>query len=417
MAYDNALVVRTMKRITDLRMELVSEHPFFGRLLLHLTPGLADCGTACTDMKHLIFDPAFAEKLTDPEMKFVMLHEMLHCVLKHCVRGRALNRFLYNVACDIVVNSLILEAMGVASFVVDGEEPMHLVPNGQEGRIYTAEEVYYMLLQQAKTALPPAGTGNQAYGTPGGWEDSNMTGVGQSGHESTMDSHEIWNDISEADAGVLSDQWEQRIRSASITCGVGSDIPRGIRRYLAETTHMARTNWRQVLANFIRHDRADFTFTQRDKRYTGEIILPSFVENMYGDAVDRLWFCVDVSGSVNDRMLSVVFAEIVAACNQIDALSGQLAFFDTTLSAFYSFENEEELGRIEPVGGGGTSFQCIFDRLDEVDEEERPVGIVVLTDGYASIPAEESAQGIPVLWIIINSSAKPGWGTVIYIEE
>ena len=118
--------------MSAVRAELLNECPFFGRLLLHLILAATDCGTACTDMVYFAMDPDFAASLPDEEIKFVTLHEVMHCVLKHCVRGKTLDNFMYNVACDIVVNSLILESMGVETFTLDGEEPMHTAPNGQE---------------------------------------------------------------------------------------------------------------------------------------------------------------------------------------------------------------------------------------------------------------------------------------------
>lgn len=180
---------------------------------------------------------------------------------------------------------------------------------------------------------------------------------------------------------------------------------------------MPRTNWKQVLADFIRHDRADYTFQRRDTRYSGDIIMPSFVDNMYGDSVSELWLCVDTSGSISDRMLGMIYAEILSASVQLDAFSGRMAFFDTKMSDFFPFESEEDINHIHPIGGGGTSFQCIFDRLAECEEEDLPVGIVILTDGYAEFPNEKRALNVPVLWVIVNSEVEPEWGVSIYIEE
>lgn len=71
--------------------------------------GLLTCGTACTDGERLIFDPDFAARLkTEKEMQFVILHELLHCVLEHCTRVSNRDSEFYNIACDIVVNSTIL---------------------------------------------------------------------------------------------------------------------------------------------------------------------------------------------------------------------------------------------------------------------------------------------------------------------
>jgi hypothetical protein len=50
-------------------------------------------------------------------------------------------------------------------------------------------------------------------------------------------------------------------------------------------------------------------------------------------------------------------------------------------------------------------------------EEEPPVSIVILTDGYAPIPDESRAGGIPVLWIINNDSVTPPWGKIARILD
>ena len=139
--------------MTDARALLVRDNPFFGHLSMGLQLACAPCGTACTDGTRLIFDPDFAEKLTDREMQFVILHEVLHCVLEHCTRGRTLNSALFNISCDIVVNSTIFAMWGIESFSVAGEEPMHLAPNGKEGREYNAEEVYHMLISGCGNSL------------------------------------------------------------------------------------------------------------------------------------------------------------------------------------------------------------------------------------------------------------------------
>lgn len=428
-----------LRRIIALRTELVTEYPFYGRLLLHLTLAVAACGTACTDMEKIIFDPEFARKLSDEELKFVMLHEVMHCVLKHCVRGLTRDKDLYNIACDIVVNSLILESMGLKTFTIYGEEPIHLTPDDREGRDFTAEEVYDMFLKQGGGNMPQPGgnstddrgSGNRdgsGNGSSGGNGNNNSNSDSQdvddngsenagTGSSGRVDNHDIWDNISDADSQRLTNVWDVRIHNASKNCGKGAGIPQSIKRYLDETNHMPRTNWKQMLSDFIRHDRADYTFQCRDARYSGDIIMPSFVDNMYGDNVSELWLCVDTSGSISDKMLGIIYAEILSASAQLDAFSGKMAFFDTELSDFFPFEDEEDINNIHPVGGGGTSFQCIFDRLAECKDDELPVGIVILTDGYALYPDEEVVLGVPVLWVIINSDVRPDWGTAVYVKE
>ena len=378
------------QRLTDIRAKLLTSRPFFGRLLLRLQLGFAECGTAFTDMKRVVFDPGFADRLSDDELAFVFLHEIMHCVLHHCTRGRSLRPYLYNIACDIVVNSLINETLGVSEFTVDGENVMHLAPDGAEGRQYSAEEVYDML-QNA----PPEEIRNR-YGSGG------------------FDEHIIWEQIL---GSIPDDEWDQYVKQAAKFAGSGSGIPNNLGRYLKDISHAPRTNWRQLLHDFIQHDRSDYVYSVPDHRFQGDFIMPSFCENVYGDSVDRLWFLIDTSGSISDDALSEAFAEIRGAVEHIDNLRGELSFFDSQVSEPRPFGSAEELLDIKPVGGGGTSFKAIFKYMAEHYEDDLPTAVIVLTDGHAVFPEEDAACGVPVMWIVIDSDADAPWGECIHIER
>ena len=376
-------------RLTALRAELLSSYPFFGRLLLHLQFGYASCGSAYTDMRRIVFDPAFAAVLSDEELRFVLLHELMHCVLHHCTRGRSFQQELYNIACDIVVNSFIMELLHTNRLCVAGEQVPHLAPDGKEGREYSADQIYEMLLHSPEGALP------------------GLCGEG------FRDIHELWARI---DAVETDDAWEQHIRSAAKAVGIGSGIPYGLKRYLLEVEHAPTINWRQILHDFIRHDRSDFVYECPDHRYQSDVIMPSFRENIYGESVEKLWFLIDTSGSISDEALSTAFLQIRQAVEQLDSLSGELAFFDSEISAFAPIGSVEDLNRVEAVGGGGTSFHVIFDALKErAHEAELPCAIIIITDGFASFPEEEAALGVPVLWIIVGDEVEAPWGACIHI--
>lgn len=376
------------KKLSSARVSVLQEYPFFGRLLLKLRFGLAECGTAFTDMRRIVFDTQFAERLSMEELRYVLVHEVLHCALKHCTRGAGKQRFIYNVACDIVVNSTILEMYHKDKIIIDGEPMMHLAPNGNEGREHTAEEIYAMLMKMSPKDF------------------DNMYGGG------SIDNHDAWDDL---DCSTLEDLWNHHLKEVASACGVGSGIPNFLARYLKDVDHNPRTNWRQILHDFIQFDRSDYDFAQPDKRYSADVILPSFCENIDGCSVKKLEFYVDTSGSVSDEALSVAYEEIKQATMQIN-LSGMLSFFDHTVSEPTPFETLEDILSIKPVGGGGTSFHAIFETLGKYIEEELPNVIVIITDGYASFPEEEAALGIPVIWIIVDSDVVPPWGTYAFIS-
>ena len=137
---------------------------FFGLLIVHLKFALDETiETAATDGVTVFFSPEFLDTLSNDELDFVLMHEVMHVVLKHLDRSTELDNYLYNIASDTVINSIILESKNndLKSISLNGFGAlMHLAPNGKEGREYTAEEVYEMLLSKAKKSPKNHADGN-----------------------------------------------------------------------------------------------------------------------------------------------------------------------------------------------------------------------------------------------------------------
>ncbi len=479
---DQAKAREGASRLTALRSELLSSYPFFGRLLLHLPFGFADCGTAYTDMSRIVFDPAFVARLGNSELRFLTLHELMHCVLKHCARGRGKDGLLYNIACDIVVNSILLEALGKKDILINGSPAMHLAPDGSEGRLHSAEAVYEMLLFDDTPRKKPKESPFPVAGAMKREDDETATQKGKQGttndrndHEDScsndsesnckdrkteknkrsndssasqndgnrdadeeatpdnaphppyapyekgrFDNHEPWS--SAALDPLAESVMDSKIRAATRACGKsGSGIPRSIDRMVDSLSRAAKISWQQLLHDLLRNTRSDYVFTPPDKRYSGDLLLPSFQENCNGASAENIWFVIDTSGSVSPRAIGEAFAEIRDALEQLDSLTGILSFFDTVVSEPIPFESVEELESIRPIGGGGTDFHIIFRALEamleENDEESAPRAVIIITDGYADFPDEEEAHDIPVIWLIVDSEEEPPFGTVLHITS
>ena len=138
-----------VKRLILARMRLLSTNGFFGLLLMHAQFALDfTIETAATDGAKIYFSPKFMDDLSDKELDFVLMHEVLHIALKHCFRTDGRDEFLFNVACDVVVNSNILRSQNMDKrkiTLTNYGEAMHTVPDGSEGYLYTAEEVYELI--------------------------------------------------------------------------------------------------------------------------------------------------------------------------------------------------------------------------------------------------------------------------------
>lgn len=390
---DKNTLSRLARRLGKGREYLLKEYPFFGRLLVHLKFGFAPCGTAYTDMESIVFDPDFLARLSECEMHFVILHEVMHCVLCHCVRGLTLNDTLYNVACDIVVNSFVLDAMGMEEFTVDGAKVMHRVSSQHpEGRCFTAEEVYRELLKELDIPF------------------------GEAMKNGCLDCHGPWMKV---DTQGLSDMWQQHILNAAKYCvETGSGIPFAVKRVVEETEQKSKTDWRVLLRDFIIFDRADYTYAPPDKRYLySDVILPSFNCSDVDGRLENVWFFADTSGSVTDEEIAVAYGEIKEAISQFDRMEGYVCFFDTKVSEPESFSSAEELQDITPVGGGGTSFFAVFDYIKNLPEDQKPAVAVIITDGHGRYPKEDKVPSVPLIWLLTdNSGDLPPLGEVVYLN-
>ena len=142
------------KRILMSRMRLLVNHGFYGILLLHVKFRLTDeieiAGFGVDKNEYFIFiNPKILDNISDAEIDHILMHEILHIALQHDKRGQDLILEKFNIACDIVIESNILKSfdMDINSIFlsVNGGIQEHLAPNGNEGYLYTAEEVYNRL--------------------------------------------------------------------------------------------------------------------------------------------------------------------------------------------------------------------------------------------------------------------------------
>ena len=437
MAIDQSKINDYAMKLRLSRMRLLASYSFYGLLLSHTKFSLDEnCPTAYTDGRKIAFNPDFLERLTDEETDFVLMHEILHIALQHCFRGHDYDAENFNIACDIVVNSNILQSFGgnKRKISIDGEPLMHMAPDGTDGYNYTAEEVYDMLPKnkKKKNGSSFSGGNNSGSSTDNGDGDGNDNSGGKGTQNSkkpktnsgseyyVFDDHSFWTDDNDEE---LEDAWEKHfedackivsIEDASKSCG---SLPAFAERILRERKN-AQTNWREVLNNFVQDEINDYSFNPPDKRFDGsDFMLPDF--NEAEETVKDILFMIDTSGSMTDKMITQAYDEIRGAIDQFNGrLEGLVGFFDAVVVEPKPFSSIDELDIIRPYGGGGTRFDIIFKYVANHMSDHLPSSIVILTDGYAPFPKESVALDIPVLWVINNDDVTPPWGkhTTITVE-
>lgn len=386
------------KKLLQARMNIISENPFYGSLLMNATLSLdEECPSAYTDSERICFGTKFLDNLSRREVEFIMLHEILHIILNHCKRGAGRNDFLFNLACDIVVNSTILESynedISRITLAKYGES-FHTVPDGREGRLFSAEEVYEMLLDRSDS------------------DDSSSENI-------FTDDHSQWKEPTNAEQ----DTWQQRIVAATETAiriksgNKKCKIPRAINDMVLKIK-IHPLDWRKLLHNFIEEEVCDYSFNPPDRRFSdSDFFLPDFNEMGESDRIKNVLFMVDASASITDIELQMFYSEIENALNQFNGrLEGLIGFFDAGITDPVPFSNTDELKKTKPIGGGGTSYEAVFEYIRKNMSDNPPVSIVIFTDGGDTFPDESVAMGIPVLWVMSVDVDAP-WGITAKIES
>lgn len=377
----------------------MKKHPFYAILLTHMKYALDEkCQTAYTDGCRIAFSPEFMKKLSDSELDFVLMHEILHVALCHCARTKdGMDNELFNIACDIVVNSNILYSNNMDRSTItlaEFGEAMNMVPDGRNGYECSAEEVYDILVNKSK-------------------QDDKRR----------FDDHGKWKNSDDGDEMFT---WQARVVSAAKsvlenqtpggekTTAYG-DVPLLVNRMLKDLLS-PQTDWKTILHDFLQDEVNDYSFLPPDRRMSDSgFFLPDFNEKDF--CVKDILFMVDTSGSMSDETITKCFSEIKGAIDQFDGkLSGWLGFFDAAVEAPKPFSSYEEFKAIHPIGGGGTSFKAVFDYVQTDMTDNLPAYVIILTDGYAEFPEEKAAMGIPVLWMITNRDINPPWGKTARID-
>jgi predicted metal-dependent peptidase len=164
-------------------------------------------------------------------------------------------------------------------------EPWHLTPDGKHGYLYTAEEVYGMIIK--------AQQGNKR----------NKVKYSFDADDHGIDDHGMWEPFEDS---ATEEEWDKLIEdAANLVSQNAGTLPGEIERKL-EAIRNPKHNWRSVLTNFIHEEVNDYSFSPPDKRFEGDFFLPDF--NDVDVTVKNILFIVDTSGSMSEKMITEMYS-------------------------------------------------------------------------------------------------------------
>jgi predicted metal-dependent peptidase len=384
MSFDRYKQATPEEKLSQARLSFIlQQSPFFGTLALHLKLVEADwLPTAGVDGKHLYYNPEFVGRLNHEECKFLIAHEVMHCVYEHMLRRNGREPRLWNCAADYVINWELKE-IGVGTIIppeklVDPEvlkkNPNYIRDNKVGALIdrrfagMSSEEVFKILDDEKQEQGDSMDQHIEVvFGQPGEGDPSGKNGP----IPMTKDEIErLPDDIRKAvmDAAKIAEEM-----------GGAGNLPGGVRRLL-EKWNDSQMDWREVLNCIIQSlFKSDYTW-QRPSRKSFQS--GCYLPGMKNDERVSVDVAIDTSGSMTAKMLADFLGEVRGIMEQFQDFKLRVWCFDTSTYTIHTYEadNLEDIDDFEMEGGGGTMFECNWEMMRE--NEIMPDQLLVFTDGY-----------------------------------
>ncbi len=412
--------LNAVDRIRKCRIKLEKENPFFSYIALSLN--LKEFAKeqeeaikqennqptmAVDSVGNLYYNSDFVNSLTIKELEVVLLHEVLHLVCFHTLRGKGRKEQspeIYNIAIDICVNDILR----INDYSFGKLEKGSVIPDSDDVFTYgkiriekciekTAEQLFDEIYKQAKknNMLQQVNSYSQGKGF-----DNHIKDKGKNGKS-----------LTEKEKNKLENNLKKKVSEARTKERLQGKETKGIGRTIDEIL-TPKISWRDLLYRYLSQAIiSDYSFRKPSKKSVAlGVYLPSTLkENL------EITCFIDVSGSIDKSDLKEFISELLGIKNSFENLKINLVFWDTQANNSYVLDNSnfDEITNLKIDGGGGTNFTDCYNYI----EKEIPNTKILLffTDSYASFPEEMKYNTI---WILTKDGREENipFGDVIKLE-
>jgi predicted metal-dependent peptidase len=300
-------------------------------------------------------------QLDDEEWRFVLAHEMLHAALRHGDRCGTRDPYLFNIACDYVINGWLTE-MQV------GTMPQGLLYDRELAGL-SAEEVYDRIAGDLRrmrrlSTLRGKGRGDILGGPLGSPRDYvDLDELYRRGLARGLDLHQGQG------RGLLPGGLVEEIRALS-------------HPPLAWDAQLAR--W---FDEFVPRPEPVRTYARPSRRQAATPDIPRAGRYFPPEEIARCTFGVvlDTSGSMNRVLLGKALGAIASYAAARDVPAARVVFCDAAPHDAGYVPVTEIAGRVRVHGRGGTVLQPGIDLLHRADDFPPGAPVLVITDGWCDV--------------------------------
>ena len=395
-------------KLSNYLVKMLLKEPFFATVLRDMcktrTEGISTAGVTVRNGElNLFWNPLFFAGLPSSHVTGVLKHECWHLVFKHCTSRRQDQHFLWNIATDLAINSLLPSREMPDCGLLPGraldlshiQDPVSLEKWTKVSELIAsfpknkASEWYMEMIKQDKEVSKII-------------QEGDGQGVG------SLDDHDGWGDMSDEDRQVAEGKLRKILKDAvrkSDRTGQWGSITGSQREMLRKLVNNS-VDWKKVLHSFCgRSQRAERYSTHRRINRKYPYIHPGSKRRR--NATVAIY--MDQSGSVSDSDVELFFG----ALNMLGKITNFILYpFDWEVDDKNVVKWKR--GQTSPpvrTSCGGTSFHAVEAHVKKHISEFD--GHIILTDGGASDPGRSKQRRCWVLLPGCDLPFKPHRGDIV----
>lgn len=401
--------------------------------------------TSCaTDGKVFIFDPKHILSTFRVEDNMVTrnyLHTVFHCVFRHMFVNALINAELWDIACDIAVESVINDLkLDYLTTLRSGQQEQFL--EGFKGEIKTlsAEKIYRFLLdkklpQKSIDALRMLFKADDHFL----WylTDEQKAGLGISGYDNrAANDGALFGDR----AGLIND-WTsigERMQVDMETFGKQRGTEAGLLTQNLREVNREHYNYAEFLKKFavrgeimkINPDEFDYNYYTYGLNLYENMPLIEPLEYKDVKAIREFVIAIDTSGSTAgelvQKFVQKTYNILKSAESFFTKINLHIIQCDAAIQEDVKITSQEEfdayLKTMKIHGLGGTDFRPVFsyvNSLAEIGEFANLKGLIYLTDGCGAFPAKKPDYDTAFVFIDdeANNYKVPAWAIKLVLRS
>lgn len=346
-----------------IRINFLFNHPFLSVLALSIDSEFKENINAAflTDGFKITIDTGKLEKYSKDEITYLYAHTLLHIVLKHPYRQKTRDKYIWNQACDVVINNILSTFENVGTRPAD--EVLDLTLNDK-----CVEEVYEILYKKKEELSKTIPDEN-------GKIESNAYDKSKLDLDEVLTKSEKTNQ--EKLDGIIIQALSLAKKSSNLYEGMSVEI---------DTLIKPEIDLHDVLKEYLISSffEKQISYERPNKRFIDRGIYMPGTKKLNDNL--NIFVALDSSSSVSldeyQKFLGIV-SEIAESFYEykIDILPFDLKVRSEYIISFDSFNPLSSKELLIPKSNGGTSFDELLRYLKKSSEIRNDSLLIALTDG------------------------------------